>query len=147
MGFRAVCWRRLWHRRQLGTFKSNVCIASLYRLYGGEGDCGTWTGHLCLRVRVWPSPFPTACAEGERILGMCRCPSPPTLKNCKALARIEPLQVVTMTLSVYYVPESMIQIIISTQGEHIVYKELRSQTMLFEVWKGLPEGNCWCLQH
>jgi len=38
-----------------------------------------------------------------------------------------------MTLSVYYVPESMIQIIISTQGEHIVYKELRSQTMLFEV--------------
>ena len=73
------------------------------------------------------------CAEGERILGTGRRPSPPTPKNRKALARIEPLQIVTMTLSVYYVPESTSQIIISTQGKDMVYKELSSQTMLFEV--------------
>lgn len=67
---------------------------------------------------------------------------PTYVRNRKALARIEPLQIVTMTLCVYYVPESTSQIIISTQGKDMVYKELSSQTMLFEVRKGLSEGNC-----
>jgi len=58
---------------------------------------------------------------------------PTYAKDCKALARTEPLQIMTMTLSVYYVPESMSQIIISTQGKDTVYKELSSLTMLFEV--------------
>lgn len=82
---------------------------------------------------MWPSPFPSVCVEGEQILGTCRRPFPPTPKNREALARIEPLQIVTMTLSVYYVPERASQIIISTQGKDMVYKELSSQTMLFEV--------------
>lgn len=85
----------------------------------------------CLQVGVWSWPFPTACAKGERIRGMC--PAMPTLRNHKALARTEPLQIVTMTPSVYYVPESTSQIIISTRGKDIVYKELSSQTILFEV--------------
>lgn len=63
---------------------------------------------------------------------MCQ-PSMPSLRNHKALARTEPLRIVTMTLSVYYVPESTRQIIISTQGKDMVYKELSSQTILFEV--------------
>lgn len=68
-----------------------------------------------------------------QMLGTCRRPSLPTPNNRKALASIEPLQIVTMTLSVYYVPESTSQIIISTQGKDTVYKELSSQTTLFEV--------------
>lgn len=58
---------------------------------------------------------------------------PTYTEDYKALARTEPLQIMTMTLSVYYVPESMSQIIISTQGKDTVYKELSSLTMLFEV--------------
>lgn len=58
---------------------------------------------------------------------------PTDAENHRTLARTEPQQIVTMTLSVYYVPESGSQIIISTQGKDMVYKELSSQTMLFEV--------------
>lgn len=86
-----------------------------------------------LQVAVWSWPLPSAYAKEERILGMCQCPATPKLRNHKALARTEPLQMVTMTPSVDYVPESTSQIIISTQGKDTVYKELSSQTMLFEV--------------
>lgn len=64
---------------------------------------------------------------------MCQHPATPTLRNHKALASSEPLQIVTMTPSVYSVPESTSQIIISTQGKDMVYKELSSQAILFEV--------------
>lgn len=83
-----------------------------------------------LQAGVWSWPFPIACAKGERILGSCQHPA---RRNHRALARTEPLQIVAMTPSVYYVPQSTSQIIISTQGKDMVYKELCSQTILFEV--------------